>query len=64
MSRTDGILRIAIAIGIGILWYTGVISGTLLIVLGVVAVAFIATGFINFCPIYAAFRLRTRPKSN
>ena len=64
MSRTDGIVRIVVALIIAVLWYTGAVSGILLIVLGLVAAIFIVTGFINFCPLYAALKIRTRPKSN
>ena len=64
MSKTDGIVRIIVALAIAMLWYTGVVSGVLLIVLGAVAAIFIITGFINFCPLYAALKIRTRPKSN
>ncbi len=64
MSKTDGIVRIIVAITIAVLWYLGIIGGTLLIVLSVVAAIFIVTGFINFCPLYAVFRIRTRSKSN
>ena len=60
MSKTDGIIRLIVAIAIIALWYFGVIGGVLLTVLSVVAVIFIVTGFINFCPLYAAFRIRTR----
>ncbi|GAB5524419.1 MAG: DUF2892 domain-containing protein [Roseivirga sp.] len=62
MSKADGIVRIIVALTIAGLWYAEVISGTLLIVLGVVAAIFIVTGFINFCPLYAAFGIRTRAK--
>ena len=60
MSSTDGAIRIIVALVIAALWYFGVIGGTLLIVLGIVAAIFIVTGFVNFCPLYAAFGLRTR----
>lgn len=64
MSKTDGIIRIIVAVTIGVLWYTGTVSGTLLIILGVVAAIFIVTGFINFCPLYSVFGFRTRKKSS
>ena len=63
MSKTDGIIRIIVALAIAGLWLGNVISGITLIVLGAVAGIFIITGFINFCPLYAAFGLRTRAKS-
>lgn len=62
MSKTDGIIRIIVALVIVALWYSGMVSGTLLIILGVVAAIFIVTGFMNFCPLYAALRIRTRAK--
>lgn len=58
MSKTDGLIRLIIAILI--LWYFQVISGTWLIILSLVGVIFFVTGTINFCPLYAAFKLRTR----
>jgi len=63
MSRTDGIIRIVVAIVIIALWYTGMIGGILLTILAIVAGAFIITGFINFCPLYAVLKIRTRSKS-
>ena len=63
MSKTDGIIRIIVALAIVALWYTGIISGLLLTILGIVAVIFLLTGFINFCPLYAVFKIRTRKSS-
>ncbi len=60
MSKTDGVIRIIVALAIVALWYFQIITGTLLIVLGIVAAIFILTGFINYCPLYSVFRIRTR----
>lgn len=60
MSKTDGTIRIIVALTILALWYFGLVSGVLLTVLAIVAGIFIVTGFINFCPLYAALRIRTR----
>jgi len=60
MSKTDGTIRIIVALAIIALWYFGVVSGIVLTILAVVAGIFIVTGFINFCPLYAALRIRTR----
>lgn len=59
MGSVDKIVRIVIAVVLGILFYTGVISGVLGIVLLVVAGIFLLTGFVSFCPIYAIFGMRT-----
>ncbi|MEO1256249.1 MAG: DUF2892 domain-containing protein [Bacteroidota bacterium] len=64
MSKTDGIVRIIVALAIAVLWYTGMVNGIVLIILSVVAAIFIVTGFLNFCPLYAALRIRTRSKSS
>ncbi|MEM9326607.1 MAG: DUF2892 domain-containing protein [Bacteroidota bacterium] len=63
MSKMDGVVRILVALAIVGLWYFNVIGGILLIVLGIVAAIFIVTGFVNFCPLYAALGLRTNKSS-
>ena len=62
MSKMDGMIRILLSLTILSLWYFQIIGGALLIILGIVALIFIVTGFINFCPLYAALKIRTRPK--
>lgn len=62
MGTTDRIIRLAIAIIIAILYFTGQISGTLAIVLGIVAIAFLLTSLISWCPIYLPFGISTRKK--
>lgn len=59
MGATDKAIRFVLAIIIGVLYYTETISGTLAIVLGVVAVAIIVTSFISFCPLYTPFGINT-----
>ena len=63
MGTADRIARILIAAAIAFLYFTGRISGTLAIVLGVIAVAFIVTSFAGRCPAYVPFGLSTRKKS-
>jgi len=45
---------------VGILYYTGVINGVLAIILGILAIVFLATSFISFCPLYLPLGLSTR----
>ena len=59
IGSTDKIVRILLAVIIAVLYFTNVISGTLAIVLGVVAVVFIITSFISFCPLYFPFKIST-----
>ncbi len=62
MGTVDRIVRVALAIVIAILYFTGAISGTVAIILGILAVVFLATSFISFCPLYAPFKISTAGK--
>jgi hypothetical protein len=62
MGNTDRAIRILVAIIIATLFFTKVISGTLGIVLLVLACVFLLTGFIAFCPLYLPFGISTRKK--
>jgi hypothetical protein len=62
MGALDKSVRVAIALGVGGLYITGMISGTLAIILLIIAVIFVITSFISFCPIYLPFGISTRPK--
>ncbi len=59
MGNADRAIRLAAAIASGVLYALNVISGTVAIVLGVVAVAFFATSLIGWCPMYLPFGLST-----
>jgi hypothetical protein len=59
IGSTDKIIRMLVAALIGILLITNVISGTVGIVLVVVAAILLLTSFINFCPLYAIFGIKT-----
>lgn len=62
MGTFDKSIRILVAIVIAILYFTNVISGTLAIVLSVIAVIFVLTSFIGFCPLYLPFGINTSKK--
>lgn len=62
MGTIDKVIRIALAILVAILYFTGQISGTLAIVLGIFAIVFVLTSLISFCPLYLPFNISTRPK--
>ncbi len=59
MGTADRIIRIIIAAIVTTLYFTNVISGTLGIVLLVLAGVFVLTGLVSFCPLYAPFGLST-----
>lgn len=60
MGSTDKVVRTVIAVFIGILYFTNTVSGTLGLILLIVAGIFALTSFISFCPLYAPFRYSTR----
>jgi len=62
MGGADRIIRIIIAIVVGVLYYTGTISGTLGMVLLVLGIVFLLTSFINFCPLYTVLGINTGKK--
>jgi fatty acid desaturase len=61
MGTADRIIRLIVAAIIGVLYFTGTISGTLGIVLLVLAGIFVLTSLVSFCPLYAPFGLKTCP---
>jgi len=63
MGSIDKIIRILVAVIIAALYFTNQISGTLAIILGILAVVFAATSLIDFCPLYLPFGISTRKKS-
>lgn len=62
MSTADRIIRILMAAAIAILYFTHQISGIAAIILGALAIIFVATSFISFCPLYLIFGISTRKK--
>ena len=59
MGSADRIIRVIIAAIVTTLYFTGVISGTLGIILIILSGIFVLTSLISFCPIYAPFGLKT-----
>ncbi|WP_020533535.1 YgaP family membrane protein [Flexithrix dorotheae] len=59
MGNADKIFRVIIALVIATLFFTNIISGTLGIILLVVAGIFVLTSLIGFCPLYTIFGIKT-----
>jgi hypothetical protein len=64
MGTSDRIIRTVAALAIAALYFTGRISGTLAIVLGLLALMFLVSSFISWCPAYAPFGFSTRRRSS
>lgn len=64
MGFADRIIRLLVAAAIAILYFTEVITGTLGIILLILAVVFVLTSLIRVCPLYMPFGLSTIGKKN
>ncbi len=63
MGIVDRSLRIIVAAVLAVLYFTGTVSGTLGIVLLVVAIVFLLTSIFSFCPMYLPLGLKTKKDS-
>lgn len=63
MGKTDIRMRIIAALIILMLYFFGLISGTVGVVLLVLAAIFLVTSAIGHCPLYRLFGLSTRRKT-
>lgn len=60
MGAADKIIRLVVAAIIAVLYFTGQITGTAAIILGIIAVVFLVTSIIGFCPSYVPFGISTK----
>ena len=64
MGTVDRIIRAVFAVAVAVLYFTGVISGTVAIILGILAIVFLLTSIFGFCPLYAPFKFSTNKKAS
>jgi hypothetical protein len=64
MGSIDKIVRVLVAVVIGILYFTDQITGTAAIILSIFAVIFLLTSAIGFCPLYLPLKLSTIKKKD
>lgn len=62
MGTIDKVIRILVAIVVVVLYFTHIISGTLAIILLILAGIFIVTSILGFCPLYLPFGFSTKKK--
>ena len=58
-SGLDRVFRVVVGIVLFVLYFAGVVSGTLGIISLVVGVVLLLTGVVGFCPLYALLKIRT-----
>lgn len=62
LGNIDRIIRLIISAVIVVLYFTHVVTGTLGVILLVVAGVLTITGLISFCPLYKILGISSRPK--
>jgi hypothetical protein len=62
MGTIDKVIRILVAVVIAVLYFTNVITGTLGIILLVIAGVFVLTSIVGTCPLYLPFSINTGKK--
>lgn len=62
MGLIDRLIRIVLALVVGVLILTGQLNGVAAVILGILAVVFVLTGIIAFCPLYVPFGISTKKK--
>jgi len=60
MGSLDRVIRTVLAVIIGILYLTGQITGIALTVLGIIALIFLLTSSVGYCPMYQLLNISTR----
>ncbi|MCF6351602.1 MAG: DUF2892 domain-containing protein [Cyclobacteriaceae bacterium] len=64
MGSADRVARLILAVVMGVLYFQGIVGGTLGVILVVAAVVFALTSLISFCPLYSIFGICTKKKEN
>ena len=62
MGTVDKVLRLLGAVLLVVLYLTGVVSGTLGIIFLLIAVMFVVTSILGFCPLYVPLGINTGKK--
>ena len=60
LSNIDRVVRVVLAAVFAYLYFGGIVTGTLGIVLVVLGVVFLLTAVVSFCPLYAIFKVSTK----
>ena len=59
MSNADRIIRVLIAALFAYLYFGGVVTGALGVILLVLGAVFLLTSIVAFCPLYVPFKIST-----
>lgn len=62
MGTADRVIRIILAALFAYLYFGGIVTGTLGLVLVILGAVFVLTSLISFCPLYTLVGINTCPK--
>jgi len=62
MGTADKVIRVLVALVVLILYFTNVISGTLAVILLILAGILVVTSFLGTCPLYLLLGINTGKK--
>jgi hypothetical protein len=62
MSNVDRVIRVIVAAIFAYLYFAGIVTGTLGIILLVLGAVFLLTSIVAFCPLYTLFKFSTYKK--
>jgi len=62
MGQADRVIRLVLAVIFGYLYFSSTVTGALGIILLVLAVVFVLTSLVSFCPLYVPFKFSTAKK--
>ena len=60
LSNIDRVVRVVLAAIFAYLYFGGIVTGALGIVLVILGVVFLLTAVVSFCPLYAMFKFSTK----
>jgi hypothetical protein len=63
MGNIDRVIRLLVVAVIAALYYMGQLTGLAATILGIVAVAFLVTSIVGWCPGYLPFGISTRKRT-
>jgi len=63
MGPIDRVIRLLVVVIIAVLYYMGQLTGLAATILGIVAVAFLITSIVGWCPGYLPFGISTRKRT-
>ncbi len=63
MAILDRIVRLVLVALVAVLYFTNQLSAVAAVVLGVLAVTFLVTSVVGFCPLYRLLGISTRRRS-